>query len=124
MGWYLEVVTYGTAWYGTVPHGTATIYGTGVAYRILVAPYGGVQYLPAPYPGTFSMNINDISTQWHTKCARAQEKNGKPCVELIHVRSRDEMCLGCHRGGRKLGYKSVEQRLARKELKRETIKFK
>ena len=34
------------------------------------------------------------------------------------------MCLGCRRGGRKLGFNSVEQRFARKELKMETIRFK
>ena len=55
-------------------------------------------------------------------------KNGKPCVELILVRTKDEMCLGCRRGGRKLGCKFVEQRLQQRfvvnELKRETITFK
>jgi hypothetical protein len=51
-------------------------------------------------------------------------KNGKPCVELFLVRTKEEMCLGCRRGGRKLGFNSMEQRFARKKLKRETIKFK
>jgi hypothetical protein len=51
-------------------------------------------------------------------------KNGKPCVELFPVRTKDEICLGCRRGGRKLGFNSVEQRFARKELKRETIMLK
>ena len=34
------------------------------------------------------------------------------------------MCLGCRRGGRKLGCKLVEQRFAAYELKMETIRFK
>ncbi len=50
--------------------------------------------------------------------------HGKPCVESIPVRTSDAMCLGCRRGGRKLGYKVLEQRFGGNELKRETIKFK
>ena len=34
------------------------------------------------------------------------------------------MCLGCRRGGRKLGSTFVDQRFAGNELKRETITFK
>ena len=34
------------------------------------------------------------------------------------------MCLGCRRGGRKLGFKVLEQRFVGNELKRETIRFK
>ena len=51
-------------------------------------------------------------------------KNGKPCVELIPVVTKDEFCLGCRRGGRKLGLLLVERRLIGNELKRETIRFK
>ena len=52
------------------------------------------------------------------------KQNGKPCVELFPVRTKEEMCLGCRRGGRKLGFNSVEERFARKEVKRETIRSK
>ena len=34
------------------------------------------------------------------------------------------MCLGCHRGGRKLGSTFVDQRFAGNDLKMETITFK
>ena len=51
-------------------------------------------------------------------------KHGKSCVELVHIRTKDAMCLGCRRGGRKLGCKLVEQRFAAYELQMETIRFK
>ena len=51
-------------------------------------------------------------------------KNEKPCVELIHLRTKDEICLGCRLGGRKLGSPFADQRFAGNELKRETITFK
>ena len=51
-------------------------------------------------------------------------KHGKPCVELNPVRTKDGMCLGCRRGGRKLGCKLVEQQFAAYELKMETMRFK